>query len=116
MAKESGIAKSIGDQKEEDMQFPDLLLLNFLSTGKKIFLRLRPITKNDDKNTAVSVEKKNNYPVTNVNSTFLQRSYAILSRDQSTMRKEYQKNSLREDTECYQEIFSGIMSIVRVKN
>ena len=36
MAKESGIAKSIGDQKEEDMQFPDLLLLNFLSTGKKI--------------------------------------------------------------------------------
>ncbi len=36
MAKESGIAKSIGDQKEQDMQAADLLLVNFLSTGKKI--------------------------------------------------------------------------------
>ena len=34
--KESGIAKSIGDQKEQDMQSADLLLVNFLSTGKKI--------------------------------------------------------------------------------
>jgi hypothetical protein len=36
MAKESGIAKSIGDQKEQDMQSADLLLINFLSTGVKI--------------------------------------------------------------------------------
>ena len=36
MAKESGIAKSTGDQKEQDMQSPDLLLVNFLSTGKKV--------------------------------------------------------------------------------
>ena len=36
MAKESGIAKSIGDQKEQDMQSVDLLLVNFLTTGKKI--------------------------------------------------------------------------------
>ena len=36
MAKESGIAKSIGDQKEQDMQSADLLLVNFLTTGKKI--------------------------------------------------------------------------------
>jgi hypothetical protein len=77
---------------------------------------LMPITKNDSKNTAVSVEKKNNYPETNVNSTFLQRNYAISSRDQSTMRKEYQNFFLREDMECYQEIFFGIMSTVRVKN
>ena len=36
MAKESGIAKSIGDQKEGDIKNADLLLINFLSTGKKI--------------------------------------------------------------------------------
>lgn len=36
MAKESGIAKSIGDQKEQDIQAEDLLLINFLSTGKRI--------------------------------------------------------------------------------
>src|ERR1044071_3803860 len=36
MAKESGIAKSIGDQKEQDIQDADLLLVNFLSTGEKI--------------------------------------------------------------------------------
>ena len=36
MAKESGIAKPIGDQKEQDMQSADLLLINFLLTGKKI--------------------------------------------------------------------------------
>ena len=36
MAKESGIAKSIGDQKEQDMQSADLLLINFLMTGEKI--------------------------------------------------------------------------------
>ena len=35
MAKESGIAKSIGDQKEQDMQSADLILVNFLLTGKK---------------------------------------------------------------------------------
>jgi hypothetical protein len=36
MAKESGIAKSIGDQKEQDVQDADLILVNFLSTGEKI--------------------------------------------------------------------------------
>ena len=36
MAKESGIAKSIGDQKEQDIQDADLLLVNSLSTGEKI--------------------------------------------------------------------------------
>jgi len=36
MAKESGIAKSIGDQKEQDMQSADLILVNFLMTGEKI--------------------------------------------------------------------------------
>ncbi len=35
MAKESGIAKSIGDQKEQDMQSADLILVNFLMTGEK---------------------------------------------------------------------------------
>ena len=35
MAKESGIAKSIGDQKEQDIQFADTILINFLSTGNK---------------------------------------------------------------------------------
>jgi hypothetical protein len=35
MAKESGIAKSIGDQKEQDMQSADLILVNFLLTCKK---------------------------------------------------------------------------------
>jgi hypothetical protein len=35
MAKESGIAKSIGDQNEQDMQYADLILVNFLLTGKK---------------------------------------------------------------------------------
>ncbi|CAN5805655.1 hypothetical protein BH23THE1_BH23THE1_32000 [soil metagenome] len=42
MAKESGIAKSIGDQKEQDMQSADLILVNFLLTGKKN-LRLRRV-------------------------------------------------------------------------
>lgn len=36
MAKESGIAKSIGDQKEDDMQEADQLLLNYLKTGQKV--------------------------------------------------------------------------------
>ncbi len=36
MAKESGIAKSIGDQKEEDMEAADQLLYYYLRTGKKI--------------------------------------------------------------------------------
>ncbi|TVP41914.1 hypothetical protein [Candidatus Nitrosocosmicus arcticus] len=36
MAKESGIAKSIGDQNEQDMQSADQMLVNFLLTGKKI--------------------------------------------------------------------------------
>ncbi|MDQ6723077.1 MAG: hypothetical protein M3Z01_02260 [Thermoproteota archaeon] len=36
MAKESGIAKSLGDQKEEDMEAADQLLYNYLRTGKKI--------------------------------------------------------------------------------
>ena len=36
MAKESGIAKSIGAQRERDLIKEDLLLINFLSTGKKI--------------------------------------------------------------------------------
>ena len=36
MAKESGIAKSIGDQKEEDMKAADQLLYNYLRTGKKV--------------------------------------------------------------------------------
>lgn len=35
MPKESGIAKSIGDQKEGDMQGGGLLLYNYLRTGKK---------------------------------------------------------------------------------
>ncbi len=33
MAKESGIAKSIGDQKEEDMKAADQLLYNYLRHG-----------------------------------------------------------------------------------
>ena len=36
MVKESGIAKSIGDQKKDDMQEGDQLLYNYLRTGKKI--------------------------------------------------------------------------------
>jgi hypothetical protein len=36
MPKESGIAKSIGNQKEDDMQNGDQLLYNYLRTGKKI--------------------------------------------------------------------------------
>ena len=36
MAKESGIAKSIGDQKEDDMKDADQLLYNYLRTGKKV--------------------------------------------------------------------------------
>jgi hypothetical protein len=36
MPKESGIAKSIGDQKEDDMQDGDQLLYNYLRTGKRI--------------------------------------------------------------------------------
>lgn len=36
MAKESGIAKSIGKQTEEDMKAPDQLLYNYLKTGKKV--------------------------------------------------------------------------------
>jgi hypothetical protein len=36
MAKESGIAKSVGDQEEDDMNEGDQLLYNYLSTGKKI--------------------------------------------------------------------------------
>ena len=36
MAKESDIAKSIGDQEEQDIHDTDLLLVNFLSTGQKI--------------------------------------------------------------------------------
>ncbi|MBA3750181.1 MAG: hypothetical protein H0X03_04675 [Nitrosopumilus sp.] len=36
MAKESGIAKSIGDQKEEDMKVTDQLLYNYLRTGEKV--------------------------------------------------------------------------------
>lgn len=36
MAKESGVAKSIGDQKEEDMKSADQLLYNYLRTGKKV--------------------------------------------------------------------------------
>lgn len=35
MAKESGIAKSIGDQTEEDKSASDQLLYDYLSTGKK---------------------------------------------------------------------------------
>src|SRR5688500_12041206 len=36
MAKESGIAKSIGDQKEDDIQEADQLLFNYLKTGQKV--------------------------------------------------------------------------------
>ncbi|HYO06999.1 MAG TPA: hypothetical protein VER14_08445 [Phototrophicaceae bacterium] len=36
MAKESGIAKSIGKQTENDMKSADQLLYNYLKTGKKI--------------------------------------------------------------------------------
>ncbi len=36
MPKESGIAKSIGNQKEDDVQDGDYLLYNYLRTGKKI--------------------------------------------------------------------------------
>ena len=36
MAKESGIAKSIGDQTEEDKSTSDQLLYDYLSTGKKV--------------------------------------------------------------------------------
>ena len=36
MAKESGIAKSIGKQTEEDMKAADQLLYNYLKTGKKV--------------------------------------------------------------------------------
>jgi hypothetical protein len=36
MAKESGIAKSIGDQNEEDMKATDRLLYDYLRTGKKV--------------------------------------------------------------------------------
>ena len=36
MAKESGIAKSIGDQKEDDMKAADQLLYDYLRTGKKV--------------------------------------------------------------------------------
>lgn len=36
MAKESGIAKSIGDQTEEDIKAADQLLYDYLSTGKRV--------------------------------------------------------------------------------
>ncbi len=36
MAKESGIAKSIGKQTEKDMKSADQLLYNYLKTGKKV--------------------------------------------------------------------------------
>ena len=36
MAKESGIAKSIGKQTEEDMKAADKVLYNYLKTGKKV--------------------------------------------------------------------------------
>jgi hypothetical protein len=36
MPKESGIAKSIGDQKEDDTQEPDQLLYAYLLTGRKM--------------------------------------------------------------------------------
>ena len=37
MAKESGIAKSIGDQEEDDMNEGDQLLYNYLRYRKKNF-------------------------------------------------------------------------------
>ena len=36
MPKESGITKSIGNQKEDDVQDGNQLLYNYLRTGKKI--------------------------------------------------------------------------------
>ena len=36
MTKESGIAKSIGKQTEEDVKDADQLLYNYLKTGKKV--------------------------------------------------------------------------------
>lgn len=36
MAKESGISKSIGDQKEDDIQETDQLLFNYWKTGQKV--------------------------------------------------------------------------------
>ena len=55
MAKESGIAKSIGDQTEENMKASDQVLYDYLKTGKKTSkaeasYREQQQTDNDDQN------------------------------------------------------------------
>jgi hypothetical protein len=47
MAKGSGIAISAEDQREQDIQSPDLLLSRFLFTGKKIS-KVDTVKDNDD--------------------------------------------------------------------
>jgi hypothetical protein len=36
MPKESGIAKSIGDQQKDDLKESDVLLYNYLNSGQKL--------------------------------------------------------------------------------
>ena len=77
MAKESGIAKSIGDQKEQDMQSADLLLVNFLMTGKKIS-KIDAIIQSSEENKVGLTMQRNKCHATNVSLIFQQRISVIL--------------------------------------
>jgi len=80
MAKESGIAKSIGDQKEQDLRFADTILINFLLTGKKN-QRSRLVIENDIENNEMGALQNNMNHVTSVNLIFQRSSSVILWRD-----------------------------------
>ena len=77
MAKESGIAKSIGDQKEQDMQSADLLLINFLLTGKKKSKVEAGYVERHENNGILAIQN-NKDPVTSVSLIFRRRSSVIL--------------------------------------
>ena len=80
MAKELGIAISTEDQREQDIQSPDLLFVNFLLIGKKIS-KIDAVKDNDDTNKMILAKKNITYPVTIVRLIFQRRSYAILCRE-----------------------------------
>ena len=80
MAKESGIAKSIGDQKEQDIQFADTILINFLSTGNKKS-KIELVIENDIENNGIWALQNNKNHVTSVNLIFQRSSSVILWRD-----------------------------------
>jgi hypothetical protein len=115
MAKESGIAKSIGDQKEQDIQFADTILINFLLTGKKKSkIEAGYRERHQKQGNRGSAKQQESCDKCKFNLPAEQLCHIV--EGQVSNKEGISKFFPPGDTECCQAIFFGIMLTKRVKN